>query len=89
MLQDSVTEAAHIALFGTRPDRYHCGYGVMPITPKCRQSVFSPGMVAVRLTRHIWHFYERTPRIQEAHILIRHILCELIEEDLSNVGYIS
>jgi D-sedoheptulose 7-phosphate isomerase len=32
---------------------------------------------------------ERTPRIQEAHILIGHILCELVEEDLSNDGYIS
>jgi D-sedoheptulose 7-phosphate isomerase len=31
---------------------------------------------------------ERTPRIQEAHILIGHILCELIEEDLSNDVYI-
>ncbi len=32
---------------------------------------------------------ERTPRIQEAHILIGHILCELIEGELFNDGYIS
>jgi D-sedoheptulose 7-phosphate isomerase len=32
---------------------------------------------------------ERTPRIQEAHILIGHILCELIEGELFNNGYIS
>lgn len=31
---------------------------------------------------------ERTPRIQEAHILIGHILCELTEGELFNNGYI-
>jgi D-sedoheptulose 7-phosphate isomerase len=32
---------------------------------------------------------ESTPRIQEAHILIGHILCELIEGELFNGSYIS
>ena len=32
---------------------------------------------------------EQTPRIQEAHILLGHILCELIEESFANVRNIS
>lgn len=32
---------------------------------------------------------DRTPRIQEAHILIGHILCEIVEEELFHVGYLS
>lgn len=32
---------------------------------------------------------DKTPRIQEAHILLGHILCEIIEEDLVCDGHIS
>jgi hypothetical protein len=32
---------------------------------------------------------KQTARIQESHILIGHILCEIVEEELFNDGHIS
>jgi D-sedoheptulose 7-phosphate isomerase len=32
---------------------------------------------------------DRTPRVQEAHILIGHILCEIVEEELFHEGHLS